>query len=86
MSASATAFAESGHSGATEPAVARAPAVRSRNQQGPGWWGAASGQLTVLGEHGGNLSVGGDGHGGVLITDPAASSSVVQMCSTPRSS
>jgi hypothetical protein len=31
---------------------------------------------------GANFSAGGDGHGGVLITDPPASSSVVQMCST----
>jgi hypothetical protein len=34
MSASAAAFAESGHPGATEPAVCAGPAVRSRNQQG----------------------------------------------------
>jgi hypothetical protein len=52
-------------------------------------WGANAGtpgvdkganifNLTLLGQYGANFDAGADGHGGTLITDPPASSSVVQ--------
>jgi hypothetical protein len=33
---------------------------------------------TLLGQYGANFSIGADGHGGTLITDPLASNSVAQ--------